>query len=70
MKYEDENVRPAATAEPNEIAAYIIRTQGGDAVAAVEILLDEILHLQTQLSIAVAAMGKGYTRGWMPNIER
>ncbi|OLP44174.1 hypothetical protein [Rhizobium oryziradicis] len=70
MKYEDENVCQEAPAEPNEIAAYIIQTHGGDAVAAVEILLDEIEHLQTQLSIAVTAMGKGYTRGWMPNIER
>jgi hypothetical protein len=70
MKYEDEKVRAEATEELHEIAAYIIQSNGGDAIAAVEILLDEIEHLQTQLSIAVAAMGKGYTRGWTPIIER
>jgi hypothetical protein len=36
----------------------------------VETLLDEIHHLQNQLSIAVAAMGRGYTRGWKPSAER
>lgn len=70
MKHEDDNVRPAATNAPHEIAAYIIESNGGDAIAAMETLLDEIEHLQTQLSIAVAAMGKGYTRGWTPTIER
>jgi hypothetical protein len=69
MKYEDENVRPVATRQPHEVAAYILESNGGDVIAAVETLLDEIEHLQTQLSIAVAAMGRGYTRGWIPGVE-
>ncbi|MGV2067247.1 hypothetical protein [Agrobacterium sp. 22-226-1] len=51
---------------PDDIAGYVIRCHDGDAKAAVEALLGEIEHLQEQLSLAVAIMGKGYTRGWTP----
>ncbi|WP_262577447.1 hypothetical protein [Agrobacterium tumefaciens] len=64
------NVRPNAIKQPDDIAAYVIQCHDGNAVAAVEALLDEIYHLQNQPSIAVAAMGRGYTRGWKPSAER
>lgn len=63
-------MRPNAIKQPDDIAAYVIQCHDGDPVAAVETLLDEIHHLQNQLSIAVAAMGRGYTRGWKPSTER
>ncbi len=53
---------------PDDIAGFIIQCHDGDAKAAVETLLGEIEHLQEQLSLAVAIMGKGYTRGWKPNL--
>ncbi|NTB96937.1 hypothetical protein G6M84_10450 [Agrobacterium tumefaciens] len=64
------NVRPNSIKQPDDIAAYVIQCHDGNAVAAVETLLDEINHLRNQLSIAVAAMGRGYTRGWKPSAER
>lgn len=63
-------MRPNAIKQPDDIAAYVIQCHDGNAVTAVETLLDEIHYLQNQLSIAVAAMGRGYTRGWKPNAER
>lgn len=50
----------------DDIAGYVIQCHDGDAKAAVEALLGEIEHLQEQLSLAVAIMGRGYTRGWTP----
>ncbi|QDG94315.1 hypothetical protein EXN24_17220 [Rhizobium rhizogenes] len=64
------NARPNAIKQPDDIAAHVIQCHEGDAVAAVETLLDEIHHLQNQLSIAVVAMGRGCTRGWKPSTER
>lgn len=63
-------MRPNPTIQTDDIVAYVIQCHGGNAIAAVETLLDEIHHLQNQLSIAVAAMGQGYTRGWKPSAER
>jgi len=42
----------------------------GDARAAIRTLLDDCAHLRQQLAITKAAMGHGYTRGWMPSEER
>ena len=42
----------------------------GDARAAIRTLLDDNAHLRQQLAIAKAAMGYGYTRGWLPSEER
>lgn len=53
-----------------DVADYILDCHNGDAKAAVQAMQDEIEHLQHQLNIAVAAMGKGYTRGWVPSGER
>ena len=36
----------------------------GDATAAIDAMQEEIEHLRHQLSLAVVAMGRGYTRGW------
>lgn len=55
---------------PDDIAGYVIQYHDGDAKAAVEALLGEIEHLQEQLSLAVAIMGNGYTRGWKPDARR
>lgn len=63
-------MHPNAIKQPDNIATYVIQCHDGNAVAAVETLLDEIHHLQNQLSMAVAAMGRGYTRGWKPSGER
>ncbi len=51
---------------PDDIAGYVLQCHDGNARAAVEALLGEIEHLQEQLSLAVAIMGKGFTRGWTP----
>ncbi|MGQ8630940.1 hypothetical protein [Agrobacterium sp. DE0009] len=56
--------------QPDDIAGYVIQCHDGNAKAAVEALLGEIEHLQDQLSLAVALMGRGYTRGWTPDMER
>ncbi|NSY61883.1 hypothetical protein [Agrobacterium tumefaciens] len=63
-------MRPNEIKQPDDIAAYFIQGHDGNAVAAVETLLDEIHHLQNQLSMAVTPMGRGYTRGWKPSAER
>ncbi|WP_174020127.1 hypothetical protein G6L89_004325 [Agrobacterium fabrum] len=55
---------------PDDIAGYVIQCHDGDAKAAIKALLGEIEHLQEQLSLAVAIMGKGYTRGWKPGTGR
>ncbi len=38
-------MRPNAIKQSDDIAAYVIQCHDGDAVAAVETLLDEIHHL-------------------------
>ncbi|WP_373465568.1 MULTISPECIES: hypothetical protein [Agrobacterium] len=70
LKQEIGNVCAEINEQVVDVAAYVIQCHDGDAKAAVETLLDEIEHLQQQLSVAVAAMGRGFTRGWIPNGER
>lgn len=53
-----------------DVADYILDCHNGDAKAAVQAMQEEIEHLQHQLSLAVVAMGKGYTRGWVPSEKR
>lgn len=67
---EIENVRPENRKVPIEVADYILQCHDGDAKAAIEAMQDEIEHLQHQLSLAVVAMGRGYTRGWVPSGDR
>lgn len=64
------NAEKSTPIQPDDIAGYVIQCHDGDAKAAVEALLGEIEHLQEQLSLAVAIMGKGYRRGWTPDIGR
>ncbi|NTF07202.1 hypothetical protein G6L37_13705 [Agrobacterium rubi] len=67
---EIENVRSEIQQTPADVADYILLCHGGNAKAAIEAMQEEIEHLQHQLSLAVTAMGKGYTRGWAPSQER
>ncbi|WP_440982215.1 dehydrogenase [Shinella sumterensis] len=43
---------------------------GGDARATIETLLADCAHLQRQLDLMRAAMGRGFTRGWEPSVRR
>nr|WP_288431118.1 hypothetical protein [uncultured Agrobacterium sp.] len=61
-----EKVCPENKQTPTNVAGYILQCHGGNALAAIEAMQEEIEHLQHQLSLAVAAMGRGYTRGWVP----
>ena len=49
---------------------HAIAWHDGDARAAIRTLLEDCAHLRGQLAMAKAAMGHGYTRGWMPSEER
>ena len=63
-------MRPEFEKAPVDVADYILQCHEGDAKAAIEAMQEEIEHLQHQLSLAVVAMGRGYTRGWVPNEAR
>ncbi|NTF32284.1 hypothetical protein [Rhizobium skierniewicense] len=67
---EIENVRPETRETPTNVAEYILGCHDGDANAAIEAMQEEIEHLQHQLNLAVVAMGRGYTRGWVPGEKR
>jgi hypothetical protein len=49
---------------------HIIAWHDGDSRAAIETLMQDILHLRMQLALASAAMGTGFTRGWKPEADR
>jgi hypothetical protein len=42
----------------------------GDALAAVQTLLDDCKHLRRQLVLTEGAMSRGMTRGWKPSFDR
>lgn len=63
-------MRPEIRQSSNDVVDYILQCHGGDAKAAIEAMQEEIIHLQHQLNLAVAAMGRGYTRGWVPDDGR
>lgn len=67
---EIENVRPEVRPAATEFADYIVQCHDGNAMAAIAAMQEEIEHLQHQLSLAVTAMARGYTRGWVPSQER
>ena len=67
---EIENVRPENRPTDINVADYILLCHDGNAKAAIETMQEEIEHLQHQLRLAVVAMGRGYTKGWVPNEER
>jgi hypothetical protein len=41
----------------------------GDARAALEAALDDIAHLQQELTYASLAMSYGFARGWRPRVR-
>jgi len=49
---------------------HIIAWHDGDSRAAIETLMEDIQHLRLQLALATAAMGRGFTRGWLPTENR
>lgn len=55
---------------PEDVAEYVLACHEGDPLAAINAMIDEIEHLQAQLSLAVTAMGRGFTRGWVPPVDR
>lgn len=58
--------------EPCEISQVesLLLVYGGDFRHAISDLLADANHLRLQLALATAAMGRGFTRGWMPSEER
>nr|WP_097170273.1 dehydrogenase [Rhizobium sp. AN5] len=67
---EDSHVRPEFQKPEADPVDHIIAWHDGDSRAAIETLMDDILHLRTQLAMATAAMGTGFTRGWKPDADR
>jgi len=63
-------VRPLPREPEADPVDHIIAWHDGDSRAAIETLMEDILHLRMQLALATAAMGRGFTRGWMPEAER
>ncbi|WP_320202814.1 dehydrogenase [Agrobacterium rosae] len=49
---------------------HIIEWHDGNERDAIRTLLDDVQFLRGQLAMATLAMGKGYTRGWVPSEER
>ncbi|MEA1840746.1 dehydrogenase [Agrobacterium tumefaciens] len=70
LKKENENVRPERREPEADPVDHIIAWHDGDSRAAIETLMEDILHLRMQLALATAAMGRGFTRGWMPEADR
>jgi hypothetical protein len=52
--------------ELDEVLSY----HGGDALAAVQTLLDDCKHLRRELVLTEGAMSRGMTRGWKPRFDR
>eukprot|EP00913_Durusdinium_trenchii_P021234 g19947.t1 len=52
--------------ELEEVLSY----HGGDALAAVQTLLDDCRHLREQLVLTEGVMSRGMARGWKPSLDR
>ncbi|TRA92237.1 dehydrogenase [Rhizobium rhizogenes] len=63
-------MRPERREPEADPVDHIIAWHDGDSRAAIETLMEDILHLRMQLALATAAMGRGFTRGWMPEADR
>lgn len=63
-------MRPERREPEADPVDHIIAWHDGDSRAAIETLMGDILHLRMQLALATAAMGRGFTRGWMPEADR
>lgn len=59
--HDDFNINPV-----DEALAY----HDGDAIATIETLLADIGFLRQQLAMATALGSRGYTRGWVPPMDR
>lgn len=42
----------------------------GDPIATIITLINDCWHLRMQLTLAEAAMSKGFSRGWAPAYDR
>lgn len=60
-------MRPERREPEADPVDHIIAWHDGDSRAAIETLMEDIQHLRLQLALATAAMGRGFTRGWLPN---
>nr|WP_083807282.1 dehydrogenase [Agrobacterium tumefaciens] len=63
-------MRPERRDREADPVDHIIAWHDGDSRAAIETLMEDILHLRMQLALATAAMGRGFTRGWKPEADR
>ena len=61
-----ETEKQEAHKELEDVLAY----HEGDALAAVQTLLDDCKHLRRQLVLTEGAMSRGMTRGWKPSFDR
>jgi hypothetical protein len=61
-----ETEKQEARNELEDVLAY----HEGDALAAVQTLLDDCKHLRRQLVLTEGAMSRGMTRGWKPSYDR
>jgi hypothetical protein len=61
-----ETEKQEARNELEDVLAY----HEGDALAAVQTLLDDCKHLRRQLVLTEGAMSRGMTRGWKPSFDR
>jgi hypothetical protein len=61
-----ETEKQDARNELEDVLAY----HEGDALAAVQTLLDDCKHLRRQLVLTEGAMSRGMTRGWKPSFDR
>lgn len=67
---ESENLRLEFEQAPIDVANYILQCHERNAKAAIKAMQEKIEHLQHKLSLAVVAMGRGYTRGWLSSEGR
>lgn len=63
-------MRPKHKQPEADPVSHIIAWHDGDHRAAIETLMEDVTHLRMQLALATAAMGRGYTRGWVPSEKR
>ena len=56
--------------EPRSELEQVLAYHGGDALAAVQTLLDDCRHLRGELALAEGLMSAGIARGWRPQYER
>jgi hypothetical protein len=60
-----ETEKQEARNELEDVLAY----HEGDALAAVQTLLDDCRHLRQELALTEDASSRGFTRGWRPSFE-